>query len=258
MSTRCTCARPIELLMLPEFLIVEHQIQLFHMEETQGWAHKAIRRLNIPVVVQLAGPWFINGELSPIEKKRAENRNEITREGRANRGAAGIRSPSKNVLDRTERFYGPLKEETRVIADPISSVDPSRRWDVGKCDRNALLFVGRFDQIKGGDVALRAFAKVAPAFPKLRLLFVGPDVGLELDHGQIFKFDEFVRKFIPDELRNRITSVGTQASAAIEALRRSSYATIIPSRYETFGNVVIEAMAIGAPIVATDTGGFPR
>ena len=41
------------------------------MEETQGWAHKAIRRLNIPVVVQLAGPWFINGELSPIEKKES-------------------------------------------------------------------------------------------------------------------------------------------------------------------------------------------
>ena len=46
--------------------------------------------------------------------------------------------------------------------------------DSETCNTDTLLFVGRFDGLKGGDLMLRVFAELALSYPKLRLVFVGP------------------------------------------------------------------------------------
>ena len=51
-------------------LVQENGIELFHMEETHGWAATVIRTVKIPVVVQLCGPWFIHRDLSPTERNK--------------------------------------------------------------------------------------------------------------------------------------------------------------------------------------------
>ena len=67
-----------------------------------------IRRVKIPVVVQLCGPWFIHRDLSPTDRNKTENRHRIKREGEAIRSAAAIRAESASVLSLTEKYYGPL------------------------------------------------------------------------------------------------------------------------------------------------------
>jgi glycosyltransferase involved in cell wall biosynthesis len=234
----------------------ENRIELFQMEETHGWARTVIRRVKIPIVLQLSGPWFIHRDLSPTERDKPENLHRIQREGEAILSAGALRAPSNSVLSLCDKYYGPLKGLMTVIPNPIPVKPPTLRWRVDTCDPNAILFVGRFDRHKGADLLLRAFAQVAPAWPKLKLLFVGPDVGIPFGESGLVKIAEFIKRTVPADMRHQIRYLGRRQRSEIEKLRARSYITIVPSRYETFGNTVIEAMAMGCPTIATETGGI--
>jgi glycosyltransferase involved in cell wall biosynthesis len=134
-------------------------------------------------------------------------------------------------------------------------VPTERRWSLAHCDPFHLLFVGRFDRHKGGDVVIDAFRRVAQRFPELRLSFVGRDEGLSDEEGRSWTLAEYVAERAPD-VAGRIDYLGRLPNSALAELRRKAFATIVGSRYETFGIVVLEAMAYGCPLVATRTGGI--
>ena len=240
-------------------LVENNNIEIFQMEETHGWARTVIRRVPIPVVVKLDGPWFLHGPLHPFENGRPGNSHRIEREGDAIHHAAGVTAPSKNVLDLSTEFYGQLKCPTEVIPNPLPpNSGGAVRWKLDTCDRNLILFVGRFDCHKGADILLRAFAKLVHDRPAIRLLFVGPDVGLKSNSGRLIKFAEYVDQEYPSALRQRIDYRGVLPHYEIEKIRVRAYLTIVCSRYETFGNTVLEAMSAGCPTIATNTGGIPE
>ena len=237
-------------------LVSEKGIEIFQMEESHGWASAVIRQAPIPVIVRLHGPWFLHRALTPTSSSNPENRHRIEREGEAIRRAAGLTAPSHNVLALSREFYTPLSCATQVIPNPIPTFPAAARWKLDSCDQDLILFVGRFDHHKGGDLLLRAFGELARERSTLRLVFVGPDIGITLGNDQRLKFDEFLREAIPVVLRSRIDYRGPLSQTEIAKLRTKAYLTVVSSRYETFGNVVIEAMAAGCPIVATDAGGI--
>jgi glycosyltransferase involved in cell wall biosynthesis len=237
-------------------LVDREKINVFEIEETHGWANTVIRRVSIPIVVRLHGPWFLHRALNPTESGKRENRHRIEREGEAIRRAAAVTAPSNNVLALSQKFYAPLSCPTQVIPNPIPQLSTAPHWKLDTCDRNLILFVGRFDRHKGADVLLRAFVQLAQKRPTLRLLFVGPDVGILDRNGRKLHLADFLHEVVPAPLRNRIDYRGSLSRIEIESLRTKAYLTAVSSRYETFGNVVIEAMARGCPIVATDAGGI--
>lgn len=238
-------------------LVRKYEIQVFQMEETQGWARTVIQQATIPVVVRLHGPWFIQRDLGHEAAGQPENLHRVSREGAAILNAAAITAPSKAVLRMTSACYGEIRAPKKVIPNPMEVATPARRWNLETCDKNLILFVGRFDRIKGADIVLSSFAKLAEKRPELRLLFVGPDSGLAVEGRGVVQFDEFCSD-IPDFLRQRVDYRGLLSRSEIENLRTRAYATVVTSRYETFANVVIEAMSFGCPIVATDVGGIPE
>jgi glycosyltransferase involved in cell wall biosynthesis len=206
------------------------------------------------VVIQVNGPWFLHASLQAPQSGKRERLRRIKREGQAIHNAAGITAPSQDVMKRIETFYGRPKCPTEVISHPIT---PSVRWTLDSCDRNLILFVGRFDRHKGADILIRAFAKVAENGKTIKLLFVGRDLGLPSDGG-VISLPEYLAQQIPAAVRERIEYLGPLPQFKIEKLRTQAYLTIICSRYETFGNTVLEAMAAGCPIIATNTGGIPE
>lgn len=238
-------------------LVREHGIQVFQMEETQGWASTVIQQAAIPVVVRLHGPWFIQHDLGHEAAGDRENLHRVSREGAAILKAAAITAPSKAVLSITSARYGDITAPKRVIPNPMEVKAPALRWNLETADKNLILFVGRFDRIKGADILLTSFAKLAEKRPELKLLFVGPDSGLAVEGRGVVKFDEFCSE-IPASLRSRIEFRGLLSRSEIENLRTRAYVTVVTSRYETFANVVIEAMSFGCPIVTTDVGGIPE
>lgn len=108
-----------------------------------------------------------------------------------------------------------------------------------------LLFVGRLEPRKGFPVAVEAFRTLAPAHPDLRLLVVGE--GRER---------VAVERLAP-ALRARVHMLGRVANEELARYHRAADVFLGPSLGgESFGIILVEAMAAGLPIVASDIAGY--
>ncbi len=109
-----------------------------------------------------------------------------------------------------------------------------------------LLAVGRLDHQKGFDLLLRAFAasEFARAGARLVILGEGPERRALETLAQELKIAE--RVLLPGVVRDPETWM---ARCAV---------FVLPSRYEGFPNALLEAMAMGCPVIAADCGSGPR
>jgi glycosyltransferase involved in cell wall biosynthesis len=130
-------------------------------------------------------------------------------------------------------------------------------WRRELADRSHVLFVGRFDELKGGDLMLLAFRSLALRNPGLRLTLVEPDSGVE-HAGRHVKLREYVAALIPKSVAERIEYCGVLPEAAIRKLGSEAFVTVVASRYDNFPNTVLEAMAFGCSLVAIAVGGIPE
>ena len=110
----------------------------------------------------------------------------------------------------------------------------------------ALGFLGRIDEPrKGLSVLLEAFTQLAPARPGLRVLIAGPGDA-----------DEALEQ-VPPELRDRVVLLGQVSDEDKIRVYHSVDVFCAPNTGgESFGYVLVEAMASGAPIVASDIDAF--
>ncbi len=231
---------------------------LVEMEESFGIAHRVSKRIDIPLVLRLHGPWFLNGTALGAPQDRAFRR-RVAFEGKAIGNARAITSPSKDLLDRVRQEYELALPHAEVIPNPAPVVDEQARWKLSSCDPNLVLFVGRFDRHKGGDLVIDAFATVAKARPRLKLVFIGPDRGLEDGHGESFGLQDYVSRRMPDlSVRSRIEHLGQMPAREVTKWRQKARVTLVASRFEVFGIVVVEALAQGCPLVAANAGGIPE
>jgi glycosyltransferase involved in cell wall biosynthesis len=237
-------------------LIAQHDVDVFEIEESFGWSFEASRLNLLPIVIRLHGPWFLNarfaGGSASVNKRRQE------REGRALQSAAFVTSPSDKMLRAVKTHYGFSVRASRVIPNPLAAAAPADRWSLETCSTDTLLFVGRFDLLKGGDLVLRVFVELASYYRKLRLVFVGPDRGIRLASGKTQSFEQFVKIAVPHQTRPRIEFLGQLTREDVRALRPKCFITVVASQQEMMPYSVLEAMSIGCPIVATDVGGIPE
>ncbi len=234
----------------------ERRLALVEMEESFGWCARVAERCRVPVVARLHGPWFLNGALVE-DTSSAAFRRRVEREGWALRRVAGVSAPSRDVLERTRTHYGISLERAEVIPHPIPLAPAEARWDPSGSDTATVLFVGRFDNHKGGDILLEAFARVRCAEPAAHLVFVGPDRGVRDASGRSWNLDAYLRSRMPRESdRAAVEWLGPQSREAIARLRLRASLVVVCSRYETFGYTLGEAMAQGCPIVASAAGGM--
>lgn len=113
-------------------------------------------------------------------------------------------------------------------------------------DDGYILFVGRFVAQKGIDVLLRAFGAALERCTEARLLIVG-DGDLELYFRRVAHHLGFP---------HRVTFVGWQTGSALLELYQKAQFVVVPSYYEPFGIVALEAMACGRPVIAARVGGL--
>lgn len=231
---------------------------IMEMEESFGWSRIVARRLAQPVVTRLHGPYFLTGgaasggDFSPLEGER------IRREGAAIKSAEFVTAPSRFVLGAVREKYRRALEQAVIIPNPAQTVDAGLRWRRERANPDEILFVGRFDRIKGADILLSAFARLAADYPKLRLTFAGPaDNPIRVD-GRSLGREAFLREIMPPEAAGRVDFLGLVSRNELSTLRARACLTVVASRIETFANVLLEAMAHASPVVATKVGGMPE
>jgi len=228
--------------------IVEHGLNIFEMEETYGWARWPAPEFTDSHLHPLHGPWFLNGRALGVPEDEGFRR-RVEEEGRAIRDADLITAPSRDVLEQTRAFYGLALEHAEVVPVPAPRV--TKHWHLSDADPKRILFVGRFDRHKGGDLIIDAFGKILAQIPDARLWFVGPDRGYIDANGRTWHIEEYVRDRIPGALElKQVECLGAQPFSALASLRCKAMVSVVCSRYETFSFVALESIALGCPLVA--------
>jgi D-inositol-3-phosphate glycosyltransferase len=129
---------------------------------------------------------------------------------------------------------------------------PQARAALGFADGPLILYVGRLAPIKGLETLLDAVALLDRRGRRVRLAIVGGEAdeargGHEADlHGRIAALG----------IADLVGFVGPQRQERLRTHYVAADVTVLPSHYESFGMVALEAMACGSPVVASRVGGL--
>jgi D-inositol-3-phosphate glycosyltransferase len=189
-------------------------------------------------------------------------------------------------------LYGAKRGKIHVISP---GVDTDRfhpipaahaKEHIGICpDRPMILFVGRIEPLKGIDTLLKAIARVVDHRPELRGSALAsrspqadsakrdmsgrsaqlrsgdglcvPIIGGEAD--QIHQDEEMARlQRLREQLgiEDVVTFLGSRNQDTLQYYYSAAEVVVMPSDYESFGMVALEAMACGTPVIASDVGGL--
>lgn len=108
--------------------------------------------------------------------------------------------------------------------------------------------VGRLVKVKGHDILIEAIKKIPSSDPESHFLIVG--------EGDFRKDLELQIQSLG--LEKRITLAGHQDRDTVYSIVKSSDIFIMPSRYEGTPIALLEAAALGIPIVSSNVGGIPE
>ena len=121
------------------------------------------------------------------------------------------------------------------IANVVPDIEPAP-WDD---QRIKVLYAGRFDYQKGVDILVRAVE------------------GLD-DHVSVRLVGSAAvgHRVLPETLPACVTDIGWQDRSNVIAQMKSCDVLVVPSRWEGFGLVAIEAMRLSKPVIASAVGGL--
>ena len=128
-----------------------------------------------------------------------------------------------------------------------AELEPFRRAmpAVGLPPGRKMLFVGRLEPRKGFQIAMRAFVRLAEEMPDLLFLVVG--------EGR----ERRVLRELEPALRERVIMLGHVPREALPTYHAASHVFIGSAiGSESFGIVLVEAMAAGLPVVVSDIAGY--
>jgi len=125
--------------------------------------------------------------------------------------------------------------------------------------RRIILFVGRIEPLKGIDTLLRAMALVAPQIPHWRedlsVIIIGgaPGAGVDRVNAELARLERLRAELGIEDL---ITFQGAEVQDTLTYYYSAAEMVVMPSHYESFGMVALEAMACGTPVVGSRVGGL--
>jgi D-inositol-3-phosphate glycosyltransferase len=162
--------------------------------------------------------------------------------------------PTQKEKEHLIQYYHAPVDKIRIIPcgvnlDRFKPQDKisARRQLALSTDDPIILYVGRFASIKGLDRLLKSFSYLAR--PSLsRLVMVGGDG----EHSSILRQLKSKAKAL--HIENRVMFAGRVDQETLPQYYSAADVLVVPSYYESFGLVALEALACGTPVVTTSVG----
>jgi teichuronic acid biosynthesis glycosyltransferase TuaC len=193
----------------------------------------AAEALGRPYVVTEHASAIMNGSLSPAERRHA---------AAIYRNAAAVIAVSEPVRRAVDAIAG------RAVSEILPSTVDTSYFEPPRFPRDGpFTFLAVADLIasKRLDLLIAAFVRLRIRHPEVRLVIAGSGK----ERGRL----EATASLLDGTRSIRFT--GALSRAEVRRAMQEADALVLPSDYETFGVVLIEAMASGVPLLATRCGG---
>jgi D-inositol-3-phosphate glycosyltransferase len=194
-----------------------------------------------------------------VAESAAEREQAVRYEIERRTMASSDRIVALTAVDRQQmiRHYG---EQAPIVVIP-GGVDLERFTPLPRAAARArlgldarqkiLLFVGRIQRLKGLEILIRAFARLADI--EAQLLIVGGRPGTSPESREIARLQHLAGRL---GVAERTHFLGAVAHEELPAYYSAADVSVMPSSYESFGLVAVESLACGTPVVATRVGGL--
>jgi glycosyltransferase involved in cell wall biosynthesis len=211
-----------------------------------------------PLVVKLTGDeayerarrrGLFDGDLDAFQRARGGLRIRLLRavRDRALARAAHVFSPSE-YLRRLAIGWGVPADRVTMLPNPAPDAAGLRPREEARAelglDGTTLAFAGRLTAAKGLHVALAALAQVDGV--RLEIAGDGPDRQ---------ELERLTKKL---GLAGRVRFHGAQRRERVLELFHAADGSLLSSTWENFPHTVVEALAVGTPVIATTVGGVPE
>ena len=231
--------------------------------------------LSGPVAMPLANSW--NAPLVTMFHTLGRVKNSVSRDGHEREHSARI-DIEQSTMDAADAivaasptdkehmvsYYETVESRIRVIPEGVDTSvfqpypRPVARAIVGFGEEKQLLFVGRIQRLKGIDMLLRSFAILRQGWDEE----VGPSLtivgGVSASESDPEATERRRLKQLARELDvdSHVRFLDAVPHEQLPYYYSSADVVAVPSTYESFGLVALEAMASGTPVVASRVGGL--
>ncbi len=210
------------------------------------------RALDVPHVATFHTLGKLKLQARPGESESAVR---ISAETTLLRSVDGVVVSTRAEAEEMTRLYGVDPGRVAVIAPGVDlelfrPIDSSlARERLGVTEPSMVLYVGRLEPLKGLDILVRAVADLAMS-DTTRLVVVGGDSDSDQLVGELGALARSVG------VAERVTFAGAVPQRDLPWYYSAADVLVLPSHYESFGMVALEAMACGTPVVVSRVGGL--
>jgi glycosyltransferase involved in cell wall biosynthesis len=211
----------------------------------EGFVGSILKKiLKKELIVEIHGDWEEGTFLSKKRKFEILGRKLVPILAKVNlKNADKIRGISNYLIEKAKKI-APTKKY--FLFPTFTDIDIFLSEKETKFD-NFILFVGALEKVKGVEYLIDAFYKISKEFPEFKLVIVG-------DGSEKKNYELRITNY---ELTNRVEFKGRLSLEETKNIMRNCYCLVLPSLSEGLGRVLMEAMALGKPVIGSNVGGIP-
>jgi glycosyltransferase involved in cell wall biosynthesis len=225
---------------------------LLHVHQSMLWefAVRCRDALHVPTLKTLH---VLQHEQSRLRGIKDPNLSEIA-QAKAISQADRVLAPSRAVFDLIQASHPDSRPRLRQVGLGVSdSPQAQQAIEASKASSPRLLYTGRFGDIKGTAELIRAIEGIGGRLPQAEFVVAA---GLPHNRRAEARWLQAFENGLSAGVRKRTELLGWLEPHQLAPLYGQATALIVPSWFETFGLVVLEAGLFGLPCVAFDVGGL--
>lgn len=223
--------------------LISEEIDLIEAPEWLAQGVVIAREGKVPVITRLHTPLFIIENICQGQRIYRDSKEIKEYEKMQARNSVMVTAPCRAISNLVKEAW---EVESEIIPNPINVFN----YEISYCDDPVILYMGRLEYRKGVLVFAKCIESLVRNNRNLKIIFCGQDT--------VYK-KRSIKKSIEEICQNVSEHVEFIPHANEEEKRqllKKTKVVVIPSLWENFSYVCLEAMACGKTVVATSCGGF--